>query len=125
MARCLGQVLEGLVVDPARMRRNLDLTKGRIYSQRLMLALMNSGWTRKHSYEKVQRLSAEAEARGLDLAAVAGEDPEIASALGDGGIAEVFDPRFYGRYTDQILRETGILEGARRGRKNTRKSVRD
>lgn len=123
MARCLRSVLEGIQIDKARMRSNLDLTKGRIYSQRLMLGLMDSGWTRKRAYEKVQKLSAEAESLDMDLAGMAQQDRAIAGALGEGGIARIFDPSFYGRYTDQILRETGILKGAKRGRKNTRRPV--
>jgi adenylosuccinate lyase len=123
MARCLRSVLEGVRIDKARMRRNLDITKGRIYSQRLMLGLMGAGWARKRAYEKAQSLSAQAESQDLELARLAAEDREVVRALGMEEIGRVFDPGFYGRYTSQILKEIGILGGASidRGRRKPRR----
>jgi adenylosuccinate lyase len=119
MARCLARVLGGLRVDAAKMRENLDITKGLVYSQRLMLALMEAGWERRRAYEKVQLLAAGA--GGRHLADAASEDREISRELGAAGIREIFDPKFYARYTDQILREVGILPRSTVGRKHTRK----
>ncbi len=121
MARKLRCVLEGLRIDAQRMSQNLELTKGRVYSQRLMLALMEGGWERTRAYEKVQGLSAEAEAHDRHLREVASKDSEILSLLRKPKIQEIFDPRFYGRYTEQVLRDIGILSGASVGRKNRRK----
>jgi adenylosuccinate lyase len=54
--RMLGLVT-GMVVDPERMRENLDLTHGALFSQRLLLALVAAGSTRDDAYRTVQRLA--------------------------------------------------------------------
>ncbi|MFH1219467.1 MAG: adenylosuccinate lyase [Candidatus Eisenbacteria bacterium] len=123
MARQLRTVLEGIRIDRSRMSRNLEITKGRIYSQRLMLALAEAGWERKRAYERVQHLAGAAEAQDRHLSELARKDREIIELVGRAGIDRIFDPHFYGRYTGQILRELGILSGAGVDRKNRRKRV--
>jgi adenylosuccinate lyase len=54
--RMLGLVT-GMVVDPKRMRENLELTHGALFSQRLLLALVAAGSTRDDAYRTVQRLA--------------------------------------------------------------------
>ena len=124
MARCLTDVLRGIKIDRARMRANLDMTSGRVYSQRLMLLLMEAGWTRKRAYEAIQAIAARAESEGEHLSDAASRDRRIAAALPRHRIVEVFDPSFYGRYTDRVLKEIGILPGAKVAGKNRRKRAR-
>ena len=50
-------LVEGMVVDPERMRENLDMTYGALFSQRVLLALVQSGQTRDDAYRVVQRLA--------------------------------------------------------------------
>jgi adenylosuccinate lyase len=113
MARCLERILSGLVVDVARMRSNIDLTRGRIYSQRLMLALMEAGWERTHAYEKVQGLTHTAACGDTDLKEATREDPEVMTVLSDDKLEGIFDPGFYIRHTHRILRGMGIIKGDR------------
>jgi adenylosuccinate lyase len=108
MARCLAGVLTGLVINADRMRRNLEITGGMVYSQRLMLRLMDAGWDRKRAYERVQRLAMEACKTGRTLKEEVSLDSEVVGALGSGGVEAVFDPSYYTRYTDSILRGIGI-----------------
>jgi adenylosuccinate lyase len=110
MARCLVRVLEGLRIDVGRMRANLDLTAGMIYSQRLMLKLAEAGWARRRAYEKVQRLSVLAGREGLSLKDVTGQDEEIMTVLGPDVLAGLFDPRFYITHVHEILRGIGLEE---------------
>lgn len=102
-------VIEGLEVDVDRMRSNMDLTRGLIYSQRLMLTLMEAGWDRNRAYEKSQQLAKSAVAAGSDFRDLAADDREIVAALGPETIDQIFDPAFYVRHTELILREAGIL----------------
>jgi adenylosuccinate lyase len=51
----LAEVIEKLVVYPERMQRNLDLLGGLVHSQRVMLALTQSGVSREDAYAQVQR----------------------------------------------------------------------
>jgi adenylosuccinate lyase len=91
------------------MRANLDLTRGLIYSQRLMLTLMDAGWERTRAYEKSQHLAKSAMAAAADFRDLAGDDREVIDALGPERIDEIFDPAFYVRYAESILKETGII----------------
>ena len=109
MLRKMRQVIEKLDVNVDRMRSNLDLTRGLIYSQRLMLTLMDAGWERNRAYEKSQQLAKSAMAAAADFRDLAAGDREVADALGPERIDEIFDPAFYVRYAESILRETGII----------------
>jgi len=109
IARCMKTVLSGLVVHPERMRENMDLSGGMIYSQRLMLCLMEAGWDRRRAYEKVQLLAHSGHARGKSLKESACADEEVIAALGDEATASVFDPVYYLRHAHEILKDIGIF----------------
>jgi adenylosuccinate lyase len=49
------RLVRGLVVHPGRMRRNLELTHGALFSQRVLLALVEAGWARDDAYRVVQQ----------------------------------------------------------------------
>ncbi len=96
--RMLG-VISGLVVDPQRMRENLDLTYGALFSQRLLLALVARGSSRDDAYRVVQRLAQQAldtrvQLRDLLAADVAGEGLDLDA---------VFDFEPFIRYADEIV----------------------
>jgi adenylosuccinate lyase len=79
MQRRVLALVEGMVVDAARMRENLELTHGALFSQRLLLALVAAGSTRDDAYRVVQRLAQQAldervALRGLLAAEVGGGD---------------------------------------------------
>lgn len=109
MTSKMRNVMENLDVDTDRMRSNLDLTRGLIYSQRLMLSLTDAGWERTRAYEKSQQLAKSALAAAADFRDLAADDREVIEALGPKRIDEIFDPAFYVRYAETILRETGII----------------
>jgi adenylosuccinate lyase len=60
MQRRVLALVEGMVVDVARMRENLDLTYGALFSQRVLLALVAAGSTRDDAYRVVQRVAQQA-----------------------------------------------------------------
>jgi adenylosuccinate lyase len=66
---------EGMVVDPERMRENLDLTHGALFSQRLLLALVEQGQTRDEAYRIVQRLAQQALDERVPLRELLSADP--------------------------------------------------
>lgn len=57
MLTCLIRIVDGLILYPARMQANLDLTRGLIYSSKVLLALVDTGITREDAYKIVQRNS--------------------------------------------------------------------
>jgi adenylosuccinate lyase len=96
--RMLG-VIRGLVVDPRRMRENLDLTYGALFSQRLLLAIVAQGSSRDEAYRITQRLAQEALDERVHLRELLHNDP-----AGEGlDLEALFDFAPYIRYSDEIV----------------------
>ena len=98
------ELIKHLVVYPANMKRNLDLTGGLVYSQRLLLALIEKGAQRKESYEAVQRNAMASWNGSGGLQTLASKDPFITQHLKKSEIAACFNPKYYLRHVDQIFR---------------------
>jgi adenylosuccinate lyase len=96
--RMLG-VIRGLVVDAARMRENLDLTYGALFSQRLLLAIVARGSSRDDAYRIVQRLAQQALDTRVRLRELLAAEP-----AGQGlDLDAIFDFAPYVRYADEIV----------------------
>jgi adenylosuccinate lyase/3-carboxy-cis,cis-muconate cycloisomerase len=90
----LAHVLEGLVVDAERMRRNLDLTDGAIMAEAVMMALARSiGHERAH--EAVSAASRRAAASGSTLREALLEDAELAASIDGAKLDDLLDPPGY------------------------------
>ncbi|MDP2313527.1 MAG: adenylosuccinate lyase [Pseudomonadota bacterium] len=96
-------LLDGLVVYPENMQRNLDLTGGLFYSQRVMLALVESGLTREEAYARVQRNAMRTWAEGTPLLDLLLLDPEVAGVLGEATLRAACDPVWYVRHASTVL----------------------
>jgi adenylosuccinate lyase len=96
--RVLGLV-RGLVVDVDRMRANLDLTYGALFSQRVLLALVARGFSRDESYRVVQRLAQQALDSRVQLRELLAADP-AGSGL---DLEAIFDYAPFVRYADEIV----------------------
>jgi len=94
----LAWLVEGLVVHPDRMRRNLDASHGLYFSQRLLLALVESGLERDDAYRLVQRNAMRAWDEELEFRELARNDPDIRVDLD-----AVFDESAYTRHVDVIF----------------------
>ncbi len=117
------ELVEHLVVYPDRMRRNLELTGGLVYSQRLLLALVEKGAQRKESYEAVQRNAMASWRGGGGLEELAAKDPFISQHLKKNDIAACFTPTYYLRHLDQIYRRVfgrGKSRSSDTGKKGTK-----
>jgi adenylosuccinate lyase len=93
-------LVEGLVVRPERMRLNLESSHGLFFSQRLLLALVESGLERSQAYELVQRNAMRAWEEEQDFETLIRSDGEIASALDEETLETVFDLAAYTRHVD-------------------------
>jgi adenylosuccinate lyase len=93
-------LVEGLVVRPERMRANLEATGGLFFSQRLLLALVDSGLDRDGAYRTVQRHAMRAWDEGLDFRSLVRSDPEISARV---DLSEVFDLNAYTRHVDAVF----------------------
>src|SRR3712207_2812589 len=96
-------LVEGLVVRPERMRRNLLAAHGLFFSQRLLLALVEAGLARDDAYSLVQRNALRAWEEERDLAELAAADGEIAARLEPDALAEVFSLDAYTRHADVVF----------------------
>jgi adenylosuccinate lyase len=74
-------IVGGMTVDEARMRANLDSLRGLVFSQPVLLALVESGMTRDDAYRAVQRNAVASTEQQRDFVAVLGDDPEVAAAV--------------------------------------------
>jgi adenylosuccinate lyase len=97
-------LVDTMFVYPERMRRNLDLTKGLVFSGQLLLDLAAAGMLREHAYAIVQRLAMEAWDNDGDFRAAVEADPEIASLLSGAKLAETFSVDRHLKHIDAIFR---------------------
>jgi adenylosuccinate lyase len=103
MLRLFRRTIEGLVVNAARMRANIDRTGGAIYSGRLLAALVAKGLARDEAYAIVQRLAIPAAEGGPTLLEGAQADPAVTARLKPAELEAVFDIDFYLQYVDEIF----------------------
>jgi adenylosuccinate lyase len=103
MAAELADILEGLVVDEARMRANLEAGGGLVYSQRVLLELTAAGLARDQAYRLVQQHALAALDGGPSFREALAADPEIAARVPHEKLAACFtlDPFF--RSVDAIF----------------------
>jgi adenylosuccinate lyase len=102
-------LVEGMVVDAERMRENLELTHGALFSQRVLLALVESGMTRDDAYRVVQRLAQQAVDSRVPLRELLARDPAGAGL----DLDAIFDYAPFVRYADEIIGRLDAISAAR------------
>lgn len=108
-------ILDTLVVYPDRMLANLHSTGGLIFSQRVLLALTESGMSREDAYQAVQRNAMQVwEQGGDDFQTRLRKDADVRKRLANGQLEALFDLDYHLRHIDTILRRTGVLPPARK-----------
>ena len=103
-------LLEGLVVRRERMRANLDSSHGLFFSQRLLLALVESGLARDVAYRLVQRHAMRAWEEELDFRELVRGDAEIAARV---DLGAVFELRAYTAHVDTVFERLRALRTTR------------
>jgi adenylosuccinate lyase len=88
----MADIVERLVIYPDRMRQNLDATAGLVYSQPVLLALVDAGMDRQEAYKVVQALAQRALAGGPPLREGLINDPQVRAVLDQPAIDALFDP---------------------------------
>jgi len=101
-------LVEGMTVDTARMRENLELTHGALFSQRVLLALVEAGMSRDDAYRVVQELAQRAWQEGTPLRGLVGQDERLEALHLD--LDAIFDYDYYVRHAQEIIdRLDGLL----------------
>jgi adenylosuccinate lyase len=97
------RIVKGMAVDEARLRRNLDLGKGLVFSGQLLLELTARGMRREDAYRVVQSHAMEAWKSEGDFKERVLSDPEILGVLGAAEIEEVFRLERYLTHVDAVF----------------------
>ncbi|MEK7354398.1 MAG: lyase family protein, partial [Chloroflexota bacterium] len=104
------KIMKGLQVFPKQMKRNIELTKGLVFSQRVMLALIDKGLSRQQAYELVQRNAMKAWKGSRNFLSLLKADPEVIATLPVKELEPLFDYDYYLRYVDDIFQRLGLTE---------------
>jgi adenylosuccinate lyase len=106
-------MMEKLLVYPDHMKRNLESTRGLIYSQRVLLALAAKGLSRERAYEVVQKSAMEAWRGQKELASLLWKDREVRALLRREEFDELFDIRYYLKSIDAVFDRVFGRKGGR------------
>ena len=96
-------LLDTLVVYPENMLKNLNLTRGLVFSGHLLLALTQKGVSREQAYTWTQRNAMKVWDEGGDYQELVTKDADISSKLSSEEIARVFDLKYYLRNVDKVF----------------------
>jgi adenylosuccinate lyase len=101
-------IVRGLRVYPENMRRNLEATQGVIFSQRVLLALIDKGLVREEAYKLVQRNAMRAWQERTPFLDLLCEDEEVTRHLSRDELASLFDYGFYLKHVGESFRRIGL-----------------
>ena len=102
-------VVRELRVFPDRMMENIESTRGVLFSQRVLLALVERGLPREEAYDIVHALAMESWERGVDFRELIRAIGQITDRLPAPELDGLFDYTYYVRYVDDIFRRVGIV----------------
>lgn len=104
----LTKVLANLQFYPEQMEYNISLTRGVIFSQQVMLALIAKGVSREQAYDAVQPLAQQAWNEHSDFATLLLQDPFVASYLDASELSDVMSPKRHLSQVDTIFKRVGL-----------------
>ncbi len=102
-------IMKGLRVYPEHMKENLEVTKGLVFSQRVMLALIDKGLSRQEAYEMVQRSAMKAWQDRTSFFDLLSGDPDISKHLSKSELEGIFDYGYFLRHVDTVFERLGLV----------------
>ncbi|MCX7780973.1 MAG: adenylosuccinate lyase [Negativicutes bacterium] len=108
MLKIFTDIVDRLLVYPEAMKANMNKTGGLIFSQRVMLALVDKGVVREEAYRWVQRNAMARWLEGADFKTNVIHDPDIKQYLTPAEIEDCFDPSHLLRHVDTIMARFGL-----------------
>ncbi|MBI3419553.1 MAG: adenylosuccinate lyase [Proteobacteria bacterium] len=100
----LAKLVEKLVVYPGQMRKNLDALGGVTFSQRVLLALTQSGMSREDAYKKVQAAAMQVWEKGGAFKDIILADAAVVKAVGKNKLEALFDEGAYTKHVDVVFK---------------------
>ena len=108
MLNRFNRILTNLDVFPETMLKNMDKTYGLIYSQRLLLKLIDeAGLSREDAYDMVQKLTTRSWNEGISFRKLV-ESSQIMNYLSEDDVADAFDYHYHLRHVDEIFKKVGL-----------------
>ncbi|ETY73094.1 adenylosuccinate lyase [Lactiplantibacillus fabifermentans] len=104
----INKIIGTLTVFPDRMKSNMDATYGLIYSQRVLLKLIDTGMSRENAYDLVQPLTAKSWDEHLQFKPLVEGNAEIRQHLDQAAIDDAFDYHYHLRHVDDIFERLGL-----------------
>ena len=104
----LRSVIQDLVIHKDRMLENMELTKGLLFSQRIMLLLVEKGISREDAYKIVQENSMKTWDYGDDFRNLISSDIRVQNVLNSNEIKKIFNYGNYTKYIDDIYKKAGL-----------------
>ena len=101
-------IIVGMRVYPERMKQNMEITRGLLFSQRLMLELIERGVSRDDAYKLMQANSARTWDEDRDFRELVRSDAGVREHLDDSELDEIFDYEYYVRFVDDVFDRIGL-----------------
>jgi len=108
MLNRFGNIVKNLTVFPENMKRNMGRTFGLIYSQRILLALIDKGLVREEAYDTVQPLAMQAWDEQVQFRSLVDASEKITSYLTKEELDECFDYNYHLQHVDMIFERLGL-----------------
>ena len=105
-------VVKNMHVYPDRMRKNVDSTRGVLFSQRVLLALIEKGMARETAYGVVHSRAMESWDQDLDFREMISAEPEVLNRLTGPELESLFDYSYYLRHVGEIFDRVGLTKEA-------------
>lgn len=116
-------IMKGLKVYPENMRRNIELTQGLIFSQRVLLALINKGLPREEAYKIVQGNAMKAWEEKKDFLSLLEADRQITARLSKKELKSLFDYGYYLKHVDEVFERLGLSKARKKAERTETESL--
>jgi adenylosuccinate lyase len=113
MLSVFASIMRGLNVYPENMKRNVELTQGIIFSQRVLLALISRGLPRERAYRIVQDNAMDAWEKKKSFLSLLEADKRITALLEKKELNSLFDYDYYLRHVDEVFERLGLTKTRR------------
>lgn len=109
MLNRFGNIIKNLTVFPENMKRNMTRTYGLIYSQRVLLSLIDKGMAREEAYDLVQPKAMEAWEKGIQFRELVEAEERMTSMLSASEIEDCFNYEHHLKHVDTIFTRVGLI----------------
>ena len=111
-------IVRDLNVYPKNMKKDLEVTHGLVFSQRVMLALIDKGISRQEAYKFTQKSAMESWKTGKKFLTLLEADKELMQKISKAELEAIFDYNFYTMHVDTVFKRLGLTESQWKSKMN-------